>query len=495
MTSRGRSRAASRTVRTSRSRERNCAPASSASSGSPPGMPAPSRSRTCCHGHSGGAPSSWEQRPTSTSTPRARATAASSALSRDLPMPGSPVSTAYVAAPVTAVSRAPSSASRSRSRPTIGQAATGSTARAASGAGSGGLGGRGACGPASGATQSSAGSWRSTADWRSRSSAPGSRPSSSASTVRTLLSTSSASAWRPDRASASARRCHSRSRSGWAAVSASSSAATVPWWPSARSASIRCSSATSRSSSSRARSATACGASSSSPYGVPRQSARASSRPATASVSTSRPTAGGPIGTQGLQGALPGADGGLEDPGVQGVVGDPQRVARRHGDQHGGRGAAFPVGLDHPAQARDVRLQRGAHARRRRVAPEQVDDRVDRDRAAAGEGQRGHQRPLLGRAEVDRAPVQLHLDRAEDCDLHVRSIGIPGRPRARFPPRDRAPGRPTRSGHPDPAAPVRSCGAPTRAFLPAEVSVLACRSVSSCASKCQFLRAEVSVLR
>ena len=438
------------------------------------GMPAPSLSSTCCHGHSGGAPSSCEHRPTSTSTPRARATAASSALSRDLPMPGSPVSTAYVAAPAAAVSSAPSRAARSGSRPTIGQAATGRPRGWAPGPARRRAGRR----PGAAACRGDPlelGVLAEHGGLQVAQPGAGSRPSSSARTVRTRLSTSRASACRPARASASARRCQSRSRSGWAAVSASSSAATVPWWPSASSASIRCSSATSRSPSSRARSATACGASrarrTASPARAPgRHRARP---PPLRDVAADR---GRSDRCQDCRSRCRARTSASRMLGIRCVVGDPERVARGHGDQHGGRGPAFPGRLDGAAQAGHVRLQGRAHPRRWSVAPEQVDDRVDRDRTAAGEGQRGHQRSLLGRPQVDRAPVQLHLDRAEDCHLHLRSIGTPGR-RARP---LCTPG--SRPRHPDPDGP--SLTRPTPCVLaPRPVTFLPRRSVN-------FLRAE-----
>ena len=63
------------------------------------GRPRPRPSSTLAHGHSGGAPSSWEQRPTSTVQPRSSAAAASSASSRLLPIPGSPTTEAKVGVP------------------------------------------------------------------------------------------------------------------------------------------------------------------------------------------------------------------------------------------------------------------------------------------------------------------------------------------------------------------------------------------------------------
>ncbi len=187
------SRDASRITRVMRSQARNCAPSSSSASSPPSSAPiAPSTAR---HGHRGGAPSSWEQRPTRTRTPRSRARSAISAARRVLPMPGSPVSTAYDGLPATAPASACSSAPRSCSRPASAQGATASgSGRAGAGAATGAAGGAAGTAPGSGATQSSARSCRSTAVWRSRSSAEGSRPSSSSSTSRSRRSTSRASA-------------------------------------------------------------------------------------------------------------------------------------------------------------------------------------------------------------------------------------------------------------------------------------------------------------
>ena len=226
----------------------------SSSLGAADGRSCPSSRSTCAHGHSGGAPSSCEHRPTSTVAPSARAAAASSAHSRLLPMPGSPVTTAKTGCSLRLLEQPDQ-------RGELVVAADQRPARTA---------GRArrrlprCCGIGWAAVHASAGSWRSTAVCRSRSSAPGSSPSSSASTSRTWRSTSSASACRPDRVSASARSPQSRSRSGYVAVSASSSPATVACRPSASAATARSSSATARSSSSRARSASAAGASSSS---------------------------------------------------------------------------------------------------------------------------------------------------------------------------------------------------------------------------------------
>ena len=58
----------------------------------------PRASRTARHGHSGGAPSSCEQRPHATANPCSRASAARSVTSRVLPMPGSPTTCAQVKA-------------------------------------------------------------------------------------------------------------------------------------------------------------------------------------------------------------------------------------------------------------------------------------------------------------------------------------------------------------------------------------------------------------
>jgi len=118
----GRSAAASRTASATASHERNCAPSSSRCRGSLRGSCCPRPARTGRHGHRGGAPSSWEQRPDSTLNPRATASSASSVVSLVLPIPGSPVTAANPGRSRSAPSRSPASWASSAPRPTIGQA-------------------------------------------------------------------------------------------------------------------------------------------------------------------------------------------------------------------------------------------------------------------------------------------------------------------------------------------------------------------------------------
>ena len=69
------------------------------------------------HGQSGGAPSSCEQAPEATTKPRSRARSARSRTSHDLPMPGSPTSSAVPARPRRASLSSRASAIRSATRP------------------------------------------------------------------------------------------------------------------------------------------------------------------------------------------------------------------------------------------------------------------------------------------------------------------------------------------------------------------------------------------
>ena len=78
----------------------------------------------CTHGHSGGAPSSSWQRPHATSPPRARTSATSSSTSRVLPIPAVPVITASRVRGACESRAKPSSCASSISRPTNGALAT-----------------------------------------------------------------------------------------------------------------------------------------------------------------------------------------------------------------------------------------------------------------------------------------------------------------------------------------------------------------------------------
>ena len=385
-----------------------------------------SPARTARQGHSGGAPSSCEQRPTSTQCPRSRASSASSPANRLLPMPASPVSTANAGRPASAAASATRSAASSASRPTIGQGGpTGPSAptrrlgpahlrrlgggtrsrRAAAG-----------CVPA-GATQSRRSSWRSTAVWRSRSSADGSMPELLVEHLaqpaqhleRVRLASGAGQRERPQRPEPLAQRVGRRQRlqlPGHGPVPAQGEAGDGPGLQPQRPQLLE-------------PGALRHGGGGVPQLGVRRAAPAASASSSRSTVSASSPRASRRRAQQGrAEPVVRGRHGLLEEVRVDGVVGHPQRVPGRDRHQHGGGRPPRPVRLEHPPQLRDVGLQRGGDAGRRGLAPEQVDDRVDRDRPAARERERGHQRALLRRPEVDRRAVEDDLHRAEDRHLH-----------------------------------------------------------------------------
>ena len=71
------------------------------------------------------------------------------------------------------------------------------------------------------------------------------------------------------------------------------------------------------------------------------------------------------------------------------------------------------------AQLGDVDLDALRRFRRRLLAPELVDQAVDRDDLVRVHQQRGQERALLRRPERDRAARLEGLDRPEDAELHV----------------------------------------------------------------------------
>ncbi|RAO58051.1 hypothetical protein ONO86_00315 [Micromonospora noduli] len=104
----------------------------------------------------------------------------------------------------------------------------------------------------------------------------------------------------------------------------------------------------------------------------------------------------------------------LEPTGVDGVGGQPQRVARWRGDQDPGRRPALAGRLQKAAQMRDVRLEGGDRPRRRVTPPQILDHLPDGDDLAAGREQQREHGALAGAAEVDRpACVDLDLKRPE----------------------------------------------------------------------------------
>ena len=202
-----------------------------------------------------------------------------------------------------------------------------------------------------------------------------------------------------------------RSRSGWRATSASSSATTSAWRPSAMSASIRSSRQASWSSSSREASTRANG-SENSASAAPRHSCSAS-RSCSAAVA----------GRTACECGAAGLPEGGEAVEVERAGLDLQRVAGRMRQQR--------VRGQQLAQLRHVDVD---HLHRRAghvLSPQVVDELVDGDGPAGLEQQPGQQRALAPATQGHRCAAFAHLERTEDPELHVTleaSSGAVGRP-------------------------------------------------------------------
>ena len=184
-------------------------------------------------------------------------------------------------------------------------------------------------------------------------------------------------------------RARGRSASGSAAVSSRSSPIRPLASPSARSASIRSSTAVDRSSSSRAAGAAAKSSSATSASAGPRQAA---------SASRSRRTAAG--ASPAAQGAAARAGGPLEGHGVHRLRRHRQPVARRGGLEH----AVVDSRLaERGAQPGDQGLQGVGSVRGALVGPEPLDQLVRRHHAARVEGKQDQQRAHPVAADPHRA--------------------------------------------------------------------------------------------
>lgn len=108
-----------------------------------------------------------------------------------------------------------------------------------------------------------------------------------------------------------------------------------------------------------------------------------------------------------------------EPPGVDRVVGHLQGVAAGVGPEPLGHGPGVPPGLERPAQASDVRLERGLHPRRRALAPDLVDERGDRDGPPLGRDQQAQQVPWLRPAQVDPSGLPDDRELTQHSHLHA----------------------------------------------------------------------------
>ena len=105
----------------------------------------------------------------------------------------------------------------------------------------------------------------------------------------------------------------------------------------------------------------------------------------------------------------------LEPPRVEVVGVEPKAVAGRHGLDRSG--------AERASELRDEVLERLRSGRRRRAAPELLDQTIRGDDLARVQGEKREQRALSPCAELDDATVVRHLERTEDANLHASPIG------------------------------------------------------------------------
>ncbi len=118
----------------------------------------------------------------------------------------------------------------------------------------------------------------------------------------------------------------------------------------------------------------------------------------------------------------PVGDGVLEPIEIDVPPGDGDPVAGRLTHQDRG-GIAWPsAGLERRAQSRDVHLQRRLRLVGR-LAPQQLDQTVDRHDAIAFEQQHREHRTLLGRPQVDGAFAGDDAQSAQDLEAHRTGFG------------------------------------------------------------------------
>ncbi len=89
---------------------------------------------------------------------------------------------------------------------------------------------------------------------------------------------------------------------------------------------------------------------------------------------------------------------------------DPQQIPARL------RLQAVPA--EHLAELGDVDLERLSRRLGRLLVPEGLDQPLVRDHAVRVQGEHGEGGTLFGAAEVERAPVVEHFERAEDAEIH-----------------------------------------------------------------------------
>src|SRR5205814_10462929 len=78
--------------------------------------------------------------------------------------------------------------------------------------------------------------------------------------------------------------------------------------------------------------------------------------------------------------------------------------------------------LERPPQPGHEALERHPDAGRRRLAPQLIDQDVDRDDTVQPDQERGEQRPLLGAADLDDPIAGDHFDGAEQPELDAVTL-------------------------------------------------------------------------
>ena len=242
---------------------------------------------------------------------------------------------------------------------------------------------------------------------------PGSTPSSSSSTARVARIASRASAWRPERYSASACSAHQLSCRGCSLTSRPSSGTASAWRPRASSASQNASRQWVRIPSSRSRSSSRSGASGQSAYGRAAPEVQRLSQqlvgPGRVAGRQQRPAPGGEVGEGGR---------------VQLLALQRQRVSVVPADDVTAGRARGSIGLQGGAQPDHVGLQRLAAGAGRSAVPQGFEQSVDADRGGDRRGQDGQQSALLrARDHDDRVATPPHLQWPENGTLHLLRVG------------------------------------------------------------------------
>src|SRR5262249_55606020 len=86
-----------------------------------------------------------------------------------------------------------------------------------------------------------------------------------------------------------------------------------------------------------------------------------------------------------------------------------------------GRAAFDPPVSQRSPQSRHIVVEGVAGARRRRLAPQTVDQAIARDRFVRVQKQDRENRALLRTTKADPSTIRVRLDPAEDLELHGRS--------------------------------------------------------------------------